>query len=467
MRKKAYIKKLLLASICISLLLPSGRTFAKETRKFVSNSMESSFNKIALNEKDIVDFQLPDGEFLDTNNRNFKIADGLNKINNIWYYFKNNQVDTNYTGLVKKDGAWFYVEKGVLNWNYTGLVKKDGAWFYVEKGVLNWNYTGLVKKDGAWFYVEKGVLNWSYTGLVKKDGTWFYVEKGVLNWQYSGYVKKDNVWSYVKNGVLSGNYTGLVKDLQMQEFKLMLIAGHGQGDSGAVGNGYKEADLTRDLVNRIYAVAVQKGIKVSAYDMNKNAVKQIRAGNIPNFTGNHYCLEVHFNSSAKNTSRGTMFYIHKDENGWSVEENILQRMYNLGSRKAWDGVVKASRQFPSGLLVQNNSKSQGVPHGLLETCFISSNEDVNWYLNNRDNIAQQVVEGIIEGYGLKLDGASMGYPAGTWYYAENGVVNWNFTGLINKDGVKYYVERGVVNFRFNGKVTYENQVYIVKNGVVS
>ena len=28
----------------------------------------------------------------------------------------------------------------------------------------------------------------------------------------------------------------------------LLIAGHGQGDPGAVGNGYKEADLTREFV---------------------------------------------------------------------------------------------------------------------------------------------------------------------------------------------------------------------------
>ena len=139
------------------------------------------------------------------------VADGLKKVDGIWYYYKDGKINADYTDLVKKDGAWFYVKKGVLNWNYTGLVKKDGVWFYVEKGVLNWNYTGLVKKDGAWFYVEKGVLNWNYTGLVKKDSTWYYVEKGVLNWNYTGLVKKDGAWFYVEKGVLNWNYTGLVE----------------------------------------------------------------------------------------------------------------------------------------------------------------------------------------------------------------------------------------------------------------
>ena len=33
--------------------------------------------------------------------------------------------------------------------------------------------------------------------------------------------------------------------------KILLIAGHGAGDPGASGCGYKEANLTRELVNLI------------------------------------------------------------------------------------------------------------------------------------------------------------------------------------------------------------------------
>lgn len=32
---------------------------------------------------------------------------------------------------------------------------------------------------------------------------------------------------------------------------ILLIAGHGDGDSGAVGNGYKECDLTREFASLI------------------------------------------------------------------------------------------------------------------------------------------------------------------------------------------------------------------------
>ena len=34
----------------------------------------------------------------------------------------------------------------------------------------------------------------------------------------------------------------------------------------------------------------------------------------------------------------------------------------------------------------------------------------------------------------------------TWYYVENGELNWNFTGLTDYYGTKYYVENGVLNW---------------------
>lgn len=266
--------------------------------------------------------------------------------------------------------------------------------------------------------------------------------------------------------------------MRINKFKLMIIAGHGQGDPGAIGNGHKEANINRDLADRVVRYALSKGINVTLYDPNKNAVTQCRQGNTPQFARHHYCLEIHCNASSKLESRGTMFYIHKDELGWSVEENILQRLYRLGSTKAWDGVVKANRQWKEGLIVQNRCKEQGVSHGLLETFFITNKEDVDWYFNNRDRISEEIVAGIIEGFGLTEQedkytnwigtvkgtdllnvrtGAGMGYglaPIGTvsenidveiigekeeapgkvWYHIKTGtrVLGWVYSGYIKR-----------------------------------
>lgn len=136
---------------------------------------------------------------------------GLTLYDGTWYDLNAGAVNTQYTGLVKYNGNWYYVEKGILNWNYTGLTKYYGTWYYVFKGMLNWGYTGLTNYGGTWYYVKGGRLDQTYTGLVKYNGSWYYVEKGVLNWGYTGLTKYYGTWYYVHEGMLNWGYTGLTK----------------------------------------------------------------------------------------------------------------------------------------------------------------------------------------------------------------------------------------------------------------
>lgn len=136
---------------------------------------------------------------------------GLTLYEGTWYDLNAGAVNTQYTGLVKYNGNWYYVEKGILNWNYTGLTKYYSTWYYVFKGMLNWGYTGLTNHNGIWYYVKGGRLDQTYTGLVKYNGSWYYVEKGVLNWGYTGLTKYYGTWYYVHKGMLNWGYTGLTQ----------------------------------------------------------------------------------------------------------------------------------------------------------------------------------------------------------------------------------------------------------------
>ena len=133
----------------------------------------------------------------------------LLNIKNKWYYVVKGKVDKSYTGLVLYYGTWYYIKKGVLDWNYTGLCLYSGTWYYVKKGALDWNYTGLCLYSGTWYYVKKGALDWNYTGLCLYSGTWYYVKKGALDWNYTGLCLYGGTWYYVKKGALEWNYTGL------------------------------------------------------------------------------------------------------------------------------------------------------------------------------------------------------------------------------------------------------------------
>ena len=140
-----------------------------------------------------------------------KYSDGLNEIEGELYYFKNNRIDTSYTGLAQYGNEWYYIENGKVNWNYTGLAQRGIEWFYIEKGKLNWDHSGIVEYNNQWFYVVKGRLDWNYTGLGQSDNDWYYIVGGRVNWGYTGLVQKGNEWFYVKGGKLDWSYTGLVQ----------------------------------------------------------------------------------------------------------------------------------------------------------------------------------------------------------------------------------------------------------------
>ena len=117
------------------------------------------------------------------------------------YYYKNDQIDTSYTGFAAYQGNTYYVLGGIVS-NYTGLINYYGTWYYLQSGSVKWDYTSLVEhSDGAWYYVEKGSLNWNYNGLVEYYGTLYRIQNGYLNWGYSGRIWYNGKWYKIVNGV--------------------------------------------------------------------------------------------------------------------------------------------------------------------------------------------------------------------------------------------------------------------------
>ena len=63
--------------------------------------------------------------------------------------------------------------------------------------------------------------------------------------------------------------------------KILLIAGHGAGDQGASGCGYKEVNLTRELVNLIVP-KLRKYATVDVYNVNRSAFYDVQNGTFKN-----------------------------------------------------------------------------------------------------------------------------------------------------------------------------------------
>lgn len=213
-------------------------------------------------------------------------------------------------------------------------------------------------------------------------------------------------------------YFGRKKENDMS-FRLLVMAGHGRNqdgswDPGAVGCGYQEADLARELRDLIKTAADRAGVGCDIAP-DRNHYSYFKAGGQYDVSSYDYVLEVHFNASATSDQvgdgqlKGSMVYIDESETGHSVEDAILSNLYSLGNRQAWDGVVVSQRQWPSGLLVQSRIRAQGVSHAVLETCFITDWDDVSWYLANKTKIASAIIAGIQQGFGLNYTPSTKPY----------------------------------------------------------
>lgn len=180
--------------------------------------------------------------------------------------------------------------------------------------------------------------------------------------------------------------------------KILLIAGHGQGDPGACANGYKEADLVREIVpklkNKLSAYA-----SVDVFDMNKNMYKFLKAGNAFNFKNYDYVFELHFNAGVNDTkgdgkTTGTEVLVHTSEKGTAVEKAIVNNVSDLGFKNRG---VKTRSDLQNMNMCK---KRQGVSYALIETCFIDDKDDMKLYMAKKDEVISAMANGIISGFNL-------------------------------------------------------------------
>ena len=190
--------------------------------------------------------------------------------------------------------------------------------------------------------------------------------------------------------------------------KILLIAGHGGssggvsgggGDPGACAFGLKEANLTRDLVSKIYN-NLKHSVVVHVYDTSKNLYSELKSGreskNI--FKLYDYVLECHFNACVQDLegngyTTGSECFV-KGEKGITVEQGILAGLSSLGFKNR--GVKERTN-----LQNLNMCRSVGTSYCLLETCFIDDKDDIDLYLKNKDAVAKVVSDAILKGFGIK------------------------------------------------------------------
>ncbi|MEI4832087.1 N-acetylmuramoyl-L-alanine amidase [Bacillus sp. FJAT-53711] len=315
---------------------------------------------------------------------------------NNWYYFDQNGVMK--TGWVQVDNTWYYMAKnGAMK---TGWVQVDNTWYYMaENGTMK---TSWVQVDNTWYYMaENGTMK---TEWVQVDNTWYYMaENGAME---TGWVQVDNTWYYMaKNGAMKTgwieiNGTSYYLDTNGAWLEqpilfgktIVVDAGHGGKDSGAVYKGIFEKDIALSVSLKLQKLLENSGMHVVMTRATDTFIELSDRVKISNKNKADIFVSVHVNSADSPAAAG------------------IETLYNPDHPKS-NQVYKLASAVQKSLIANTGGKSRGVKERpelrvlkgdnqalpiLVETGFITNTEDrLSITSNNYQNkLSQSIFEGI-------------------------------------------------------------------------
>lgn len=221
---------------------------------------------------------------------------------------------------------------------------------------------------------------------------------------YSG----GNTYIYMKTSSIRGFsitqdssyiYVKYASPTSMYQNVLVIDAGHGGSDSGAVGNGLKEKDLTLSIVKQIkYYFDRNANFKVYYTRLTDVYPSLNERYNLANNVGAHRFLSVHINSASASAVGTETLYNPKG-----------------GSTGSWTGKkfatsiqtkLRAATGFPNRGLQQRIPGTNGVAvltytrmsAALGEVGFISNSSEAKYMKNNISKIGKSFYDGILSTY---------------------------------------------------------------------
>lgn len=175
--------------------------------------------------------------------------------------------------------------------------------------------------------------------------------------------------------------------------KILLISGHGAGDSGAVGCGFEESALTREAASILNGKLNAYDVTVTTYPTNRNAYQDNLNGAMQlAFTSYNLVIELHFNDYNK-TAHGTEC-LYK-------AASIKPLAVKTADAIASFGFKDRGAKRRTDLANMNTCYRKGVSYILIETCFIDNAEDMKRYKTNLYAIWGKVAKTVCSYYGIK------------------------------------------------------------------
>lgn len=160
-----------------------------------------------------------------------------------------------------------------------------------------------------------------------------------------------------------------------------VIAGHGQGDSGAVGGGYTEAERVRALGKRIQELS-GGAIKLLDPDVNWYATRRFATYN---FGSGDRIAELHMDSAGA-SARGAHVIIWGGFSADDLDKTLAAKLSAIFPGRSQTIVGRKDLRNP------NICARRGINYRLVENGFISNADDRDYFNDHLDEIAKIYVE---------------------------------------------------------------------------
>ncbi len=170
-------------------------------------------------------------------------------------------------------------------------------------------------------------------------------------------------------------------------YKIMLDAGHGGNDPGAVYGGRQEKDDNLRLAMAVGNILSQNGIDVVYTRTDDVYQSPIEKARLANASGADYFISFHRNSSPEPNQYSGVETLVYNQSGrkLTMAQNINRALENIGFKNL--GVKSRP-----GLVVLRRTR---MPALLIETGFINTPEDNERFDENFNEIARAIADAIL------------------------------------------------------------------------
>lgn len=212
-------------------------------------------------------------------------------------------------------------------------------------------------------------------------------------------IELDTVYAYIIYEDNNCYYIDLRKPSEVYDKILVIDAGHGGKDAGALSKGdkYYEKNINLSIVQELKKLLDKEDIKVYYTRTSDETVFLRPRVTLANAVDCDYFISIHCNANEESSPNGTevLFYDNKFK---GIKNRSLAALFSDELAKAIPlykrGIVQ---KYTEDIFIMDKSV---VPTILIEVGYLTNNKDMN-YLSSEDNkkaVAQGIYNGILKAY---------------------------------------------------------------------